>query len=135
MAYGDYLFRFGNYTIPCKYMDADNIHIVPNRRLDLDSYQDGNGVTNRNTLAHTRTTVEFSTGKLYESEMEELVNGIVSNYQNEKERDAQCSYYDTEHFCYKTGHFYLDSNIEISPCGEAGGEVVYAPVTFSFVEY
>lgn len=135
MAYGGYLFRFGNYTIPCKYIDSDGVHIAPNRRLDSNTYTDADGVVNRNTLAHTRTTLEFSTGKLYEDEIEELVGGIVSNYQNEKERDAQCSYYDTEHFCYKEGHFYLDSNTEISPCGEAGGELIYAPVTFSFVEY
>lgn len=135
MAYGGYLFQFGYYKIPDKYIDSDKIRIAPNRRLDLNSYQDANGILQRNALSHTRTTVEFTTGKLYEHQMRELVDGIVGNYLNEKERDAQCSYYDTEHFVYKTGHFYLDANTEISPCGMAGGEIIYAPVTFSFTEY
>lgn len=135
MAYGGYLFQFGSYTIPDKYIDADSVNIAANRRLDIDSYTDGDGITRRNTLKHTRTTVDFQTGTLYESEMDELMNGIVSNYLNVSERDAMCSYYDTENRCYKTGHFYLDSNMTWTPAGTAGGELIYKPCKFSFVEY
>lgn len=135
MAYGGYLFRFGNYTFPDKYIDADSVDIAPNRRLDSNSYLDGDGVTQRNTQKHTRTTVDFSTGTLYETEMDEITEGIVGNYLNPQERDAMCSYYDMENRCYKTGHFYLDSNMTWKPGGTAGGELVYKPCKFSFVEY
>lgn len=135
MSYEGYLFKFGDYKIPDKYIDSDSVDISPNRRLDIDSYTDGNGVTQRNTLKHTRTTVEFQTGILYESEMNELTDGIVRNYINSSERDAMCSYYDTENRCYKQGHFYLDSNMTWSPGGTAGGELIFRPCKFSFVEY
>ncbi|WP_337663849.1 DUF6711 family protein [Suilimivivens sp.] len=135
MAYGGYLIRFGSYTFPDKYIDADSVKIAPGRRQDLNSTQDANGILRRNALDHTRSTVQFSTGKLYESEMEEIMTGITGNYLNEKERDAQCSYYDTEYRCYRSGHMYLDSNMEWTPCGIAGGEMVYGPVTFVFTEY
>ncbi len=135
MAYGGYLFRFGDYTIPGRYIDADGVNIAPNRRLDQNSYSDGDGTLQRNTLKHTRTTVEFTTGTLYESEMDELTEGIVRNYINPLERDAMCSYYDMENRSYKTGHFYLDSNMEWNPGGTAGNELLYKPCKFSFVEY
>lgn len=135
MAYGGYLIKFGNYTFPDKYIDSDSVNVAPNRRLDINSYSDGDGVTQRNSLKHTRTTVDFSTGTLYESEMDEITEGIVSSYINPLERDAMCSYYDTENRCYKTGHFYLDSNMAWSPGGKAGGELIYKPCKFSFVEY
>lgn len=135
MAYAGYLFKFGNYIIPGKYIDADSVNITPNRRLDINSYTDGDGVTQRNTLQHTRTTIEFKTGSLYESEMDEISSGITSNYINPLERDAMCEYYDTENRCYKTGHFYLDSNMTWNPGGTAGGEMIYKPCSFSFVEY
>lgn len=135
MAYEGYLFRFGNYTFPDKYIDADSVDIEPNRRLDLNSYPGGDGVLQRSTLKHTRTTIEFSTGTLYESEMDEITQGIESNYIDWLQRDAMCSYYDTEKRCYKTGHFYLDSNMSWSPGGTAGDEMIYKPCKFSFVEY
>lgn len=135
MAYAGYLFKFGNFVFPDKYIDADGVSIAANRRLDMNSYADGDGVTQRNALKHTRTTLEFSTGILYESEMEEIMDGIVRNYKNPLERDAICIYYDTEHRCYKTGHFYLDSNMTWVPGGTAGGEMIYKPCKFSFVEY
>lgn len=129
------MFQFGDYIIPDKYIDADSVSIAPNRRLDINSYQDGDGETQRNALRHTRTTVEFQTGTLYESEMDEITNGIVRNYINPSERDAICTYYDTENRCYKQGHFYLDSNMAWAPGGTAGGEMIYKPCKFSFVEY
>ncbi|MBP3469705.1 MAG: hypothetical protein J6K26_09350 [Lachnospiraceae bacterium] len=135
MAYGGYILQFGNYKIPDKYIDSDSVKIAPNRRLDLNSSQDANGILRRNALDHTRTTITFSTGFLYESQMDEISSGITQNYLNEKERDARCIYYDPEYRCYREGHLYLDSNVEWNPCGTAGGEMVYAPTTFSFTEY
>lgn len=135
MAYGGYLIRFGNYTFPDKYIDADSVNVAANRRLDVNAYTDGDGITRRNALQHTRTTIEFQTGTLYESEIKEIMKGIVQNYINPKERDAMCSYYDTEYMCYKNGHLYLDSNMSWSLGGTAGGELIFKPCKFSFVEY
>ncbi len=135
MAYGGYLIRFGNYTFPDKYIDADTVNVAANRRLDINAYTDGTGETQRNALKHTRTTIEFQTGTLYEYEMDEITDGIVSNYINPKERDAICSYYDTENRCYKNGHMYLDSNMSWSPGGTVGRELIYKPCKFTFVEY
>lgn len=135
MAYEGYLLKFGDFVFPDKYIDSESVSIAPNRRLDSNSYQDGDGVLHRNALKHTRSTIEFKTGTLYESEMEEIVDGITSNYINYSERDAQCTYYDPESRTYKEGHLYLDSNMTWIPGGTAGGELIYKPCSFSFTEY
>ena len=47
---------------------------------------------------------------------------MVKNYKNKKERDANCTYYDTEHFKYETGHFYLDPSLQTRLLGIKDGE-------------
>ena len=55
MAYSGYLFKFGNYTFPNKYILWDTFETNPNQRQDLDSYTDANGLTHRNAISHTKT--------------------------------------------------------------------------------
>lgn len=129
------LFTFGGYEIPNKYVIEGSYKIAPNRRQDLDTYRDADGILHRTALSHTATTIEFSTGYLYESEMNELMAGIRSNYINYNERDANCTYFDPENNSYKTGHFYLDSNTQWGIKQILNGEKIYDSVKFAFVEY
>lgn len=135
MAYSGYLFKFGNYVFPNKYINWDSFEINPNQRQDLDSYTDANGLTHRNAIPHTKTQIQFTTTKMPESDMEKIMDGMVKNYRNEKERDANCTYYDTEHFKYKTGHFYLDPSLQMKILGLKNGKLWFNDVTWLFIEY
>lgn len=135
MAYSGYLFKFGNYTFPNKYIMWDTFETNPNQRQDLDSYTDANGLTHRNAISHTKTQIQFSTRKMPESEMKKIMDGMVKNYKNEKERDANCTYYDTEHLSYKTGHFYLDPSLQTKILGLKKGILWFGEITWLFIEY
>ncbi len=43
MAYESYLFRFGDYIFPNKYIKFDSYDIAPNQRQDKNSFTNGNG--------------------------------------------------------------------------------------------
>lgn len=129
------LLTFGSYAIPNMCIEAGTYKVAPNRRQDLDTYRDADGILHRTALSHTATTIEFTTGYLYESEMNGLMAGLKSNYINYNERDANCTYYDPENNNFRSGHMYLDSNLQFGIHDIINGEKIYEPVKFSFVEY
>ena len=105
----DGLFEFGGYEIPSTLIAEGGYEILPNQRQDLDPYTDQFGVTQRNALAHTKTQVTITTRKgLTWNEVRGLLTGLKNHYQNYRERSAMCTYFDPEHFEFKTGKFYLD---------------------------
>ena len=135
MAYSGFLFKFGNYTFPNKYIKFDTFDVAPNQRQDLDSYTDGNGVTHRNALEHTKTQVQFTIIGVKENVMDEIMSNVSSNYMNNNERDANCTYYDPETRSYKSGHFYLDPSLQFKLKGEQNGSLIYGETQFLFIEY
>ena len=106
--------------------------IAPNQRQDLDPYTDAYGVTQRNALAHTKSSVEITVNDVTWDEMQSIMSGLTSNYINYAERDANCEYFDTESFTYKTGHFYLDPSVKFSI---KRFKKKYSSMTFIFTEY
>ena len=103
------LFQFGNYEIPSTLIAEGGYECLPNQRQDLDPYTDQYGVTHRNALAHTKTQVTITTREnLSHEEVRGLIQGLVSNYNNYRERSASCIYFDTESFSFKSGYMYLD---------------------------
>lgn len=134
MSYQGYMFQFGSYKFS-RMIRADTYKITPNARQDLDSYRDANGELHRTALDHTATSVTFTIPAHKEREHEEMMSAIRSSYINEKERDAQCSYYDPETCTYKTGHFYIDSNWTFQVYGTYDGQITFQEYEVSFVEY
>lgn len=129
-------FKFGAFEFPEKYIKWGSINIAPNQRQDMESYTDGYGVTQRNTLAHTKTQIQFTTLAMSGAEMRSIMNSVVANYQDYKERDAQCAYYDDETGTYKTGHFYLDPSLTFNVNERRGDTVTkYGEMTWLFIEY
>lgn len=103
------LFEFGGYEIPSTLIAESGYECIPSQRQDLDPYTDQYGVTHRNALAHTKTQVTITTRpNLTHEEVQGLISGIVSHYENYRERSASCRYFDTESFSFKTGYMYLD---------------------------
>lgn len=128
------LFKFGDFEF-LEYVLLDTYSIIPNARLDSDSYTDANGVLHRDTLEHTKTKIEFITTELSQSEMKQIMEGLTSNYIDYKQRNAICTYFDTETFKEKTGRFYLDSSFKMKIKEIRNGEFIFGQTQFVFVEY
>lgn len=137
MAYSGYLFKFGNYTFPNRHIKFDTYDALPDQRQDLDSYTDGNGETHRNAVAHTKTNITFTTLEMSESEMNEITKRLEENYINEKETDANCTYYNPRKRKYSTGHFYLDPSVQfrIKKEDDDGKSIIYGEMQWIFIEY
>ena len=136
MAFNGVLFQFGDYVFPNKYIKFDTYNIAPNQRQDLDSYTDGNGVTHRNALEHTKTQVQFIILGMTETSIRPILKGLTSNYINANERDANCLYYDPETGEYKTGHFYLDPSVQFRLKRlDENNTLHYGETQLLFIEY
>lgn len=133
MSYSGFLFKFGEYDFK-RMISADSYDVTPNARQDLDSYRDANGLLHRNALDHTATSITFTIRAHSEQEHEEMMAAIRANYINPNERDGNCTYYDPEYCGYKTGHFYIDSNLSFHIYGTYDG-IMYGAKEFSVVEY
>lgn len=135
--YNGYLFQFGNYIFPNKYIKFDTYDIAPDQRQDLDSYTDGNGLTHRNALEHTKTDITFTTLQMPESAMNSILSNLELNYINPNETDANCVYYNPRKRQYSTGHFYLDPSVQfrIKKADDDGKKINYGETQWTFIEY
>lgn len=131
---GQTKFSFGSCTFD-HLIKAETYKITPNARQDLDSYRDTNGLLHRNALAHTATIVEFDTVPMWDSKFSSMMSAITSSYTNPNERDGTATYFDEESQTSKTGHFYLDSNFQVSVLQQWGSKTLYDSCHFKFVEY
>lgn len=134
MAYERYLFQFGDFVFPMKYIKWDSYDSAPSQRQSLDAYTDENGVTHDNALEHSKTEIKFTTLSMWEHEWEALMGNMVRNYINFNARDAMCVYFDFETCQYKTGHFYFDKSFRAS-VNEINGKLKYNEATWTFIEY
>lgn len=134
MAYNGYLFQWGDFIFPMKYIKWDSYDSAPSQRQSLDAYTDGNGVTHDNALEHSKTEIKFDTLPMGEREWEALMGNMVRNYLDFNARDANCVYFDFEMCQYKTGHFYLDKSFRAS-ANEVDGHLKYNETTWTFIEY
>lgn len=130
----DLLFKFGNCSFANK-IKADSYNITPNARQDMDSYRDADGVLQRNALSHTATIIEFDTIPMWDTDFEALMASMSSQYINEYERDATCTYYDVENGTSSSGHFYLDANFKATIKQVWNNKKLYDSAHFKFVEY
>lgn len=137
MAYKGYLFQFGNFIFPNKYIKFDTYDIAPDQRQDLNSFTDGNGVTQRNALEHTKTNITFTTLEMSEKAMNSILSNLESNYVNQNETDANCTYYNPRKRSYANGHFYLDPSLKfrIKKEDDSGKTIRYNETQWTFIEY
>lgn len=130
-------FRFGSFDFPDEYVKWGGVSAAPNQRQDMDSYTDGYGVTQRNALAHTKSQIDFTTLPMSGEKLRGIMQGMVSNYINYNERDANCRYYDDENGAFKTGHFYLDPSFKFKRDEVDGNGIPtkYGEMQWTFIEY
>lgn len=129
--------KFGNYDFPEKFIKYGSLDMSPSQRQDLDSYTDGYGVTQRTALAHTKTQIQFTTIPMSAVNMDSIMEGITANYSNYNERDAQCTYYNTEKRSACQAHMYLDPSLKfnVSQFDANGNPKKYGEMQWTFIEY
>lgn len=128
-------FKFGDYTIPKKYILKDTYDTKPQQIQDMDSYTDGNGLTHRNALEHRKSQVQFTLMRMPEAEMAPIIDGITRNFLNPLERDGNCTYYDAWIHDYRTVHMYIDPSTDFKLIEEVNGKLEYNETQMLFIEY
>lgn len=136
MSYKGYLLRMGADEFPLSFVRADSYSITPNRRQDLDSNRNANGVLERNVLKHTASTISFQTKTMWNKELAEMMSFIRSHYSVEKERKLRITYYCPDIDDYKTGDFYVpDISYPINMVDNENNRIMYGEFALEFIEY
>ena len=137
MVYGGYLFQFGTFIFPNKYIKFDSYDIAPDQRQGKNSFANGKGVTIRNALEHTKTNITFTTIAMPEAAMDMILAALERNYMNQNETDAECIYFNPRKRTYSTGHFYLDPSVKfrIKKADDEGRKINYGETQWIFIEY
>lgn len=124
--YQGYLLKINGTILDNKYITAYDS--VPNGQTDLDTYTDGQGVTHRNILPHTKTTISFTTPPLY------LEDKIALTSLFPRRTKVNLEYWNDETNDYRKGEFYIpDISYEILTA--SSDTIAYRPIRYEFIEY
>lgn len=136
MAFDGNLIKMGSGAtpLPLSYIKVQSYKVVPNRRQDLDSTRNANGVLLRTVLDHYATTVEFATVPMDNEQMATFMSLLRSKYSIEKEKKIHLTYYCPDTDSYKSGDFYVP-DIEFPIIYIDGTTIQYDSVTLEFIEY
>jgi len=130
------LIKLSNGKLPLNYIALESYAITPNQVMDLDSGRNAYGVLVRNVLSHTATKIEVKTPYLHEAEKVSLMTTLSGAYSDSASRTLTIEYYDTTTSSYKSGTFYMpDIKFEIYNIDETSGDIVYKPISLTFIEY
>jgi len=134
MAYNGSLISIGADNFPLKYVFKESYKVAPNRRQDIDSTRNANGILVRNVLDHTASTISFSTKPMWNDELAELMSFLRNHYSVEKEKKLIITYYCPDLDDYKTGEFYIP-DIEFPIYRVESKRIFYSSFTLEFIEY
>lgn len=123
MAFNGSLVTVGSFVIPLKYILVGTYRVSVNV-LELEAYNDSNGILHRETLDHVKGKIEFETPKMTNSELGTLFRSIEGNYTVAKERRAIVTFYVPEKDDYMTQEMYMPS-IEYEMTVDPVQNVVY----------
>lgn len=136
MAFNGSLLNLSGSNFPLKFVFKESYNITPNRRIDLDSQSDANGVLVRNVLSHTASTIELTTKPMWNKDFAEMMAFIRSKYVNTNEKKLNITYYSPDLDDYKTGNFYVpDFTVSINRVDVASKKIFYNSMTLKFIEY
>lgn len=136
MAFNGYLLKMGADVFPLSFVYKNSYSITPNRRQDVDSTRNANGVLERNVLDHMPTTISFKTKPMYNDDLEKMMSFIRSHYSVEKEKKLVLEYYCPDINDYKTGEFYVpDISFPIDMVDVKNKRILYREFQLEFIEY
>lgn len=134
MGFEGYLVKIGNSTDIHKYILEKTYNVVKHVQ-DLDPYRDANGVLHRNALSHLSYTVKFNIRSINNTQMEELMTMIRSNFSNANERRIDAfTFYLPETNDYVTAPVYMP-DIEYVINSIKDNVIKYGQLTFEFIGY
>lgn len=136
MAFNGYLLKIGEDVFPLRFVFKESYRITPNRRQDLGSNRNANGVLVRNVLEHKPTTISFQTRPMDDSMLEQMMSFIRERYVDENEKKVLLEFYCPDTNSYKTGEFYIpDMEFPIMRVDLEKNKVFYNSFTLEFIEY
>lgn len=136
MAFEGYLLKMGAEVFPLSFVYKESYEITPNRRQDLNSTRNANGVLQRNVLAHRPSTISLSTKPMNNVELAKMMELITRNFVAENERKIELTYYCPDINGYKTGNFYMpDITFPINLVDIENNTILYNSFTLEFIEY
>ena len=136
MAFNGYLLKMGADVFPLSFVYKNSYSITPNRRQDVDSTRNANGVLERNVLDHMPSTISFQTKPMYNDDLEKMMSFIRSHYSVEKEKKLVLEYYCPDINGYKTGEFYVpDISFPIDMVDVKNKRILYREFQLEFIEY
>lgn len=136
MAFNGSLIKLGSENFPLSFVYKDSYKITPNRRQDMDSQRNANGILIRNVLDHTASTISFTTKPMTNSDLASMMSFIRRKYINEKEKKLSITYYCPDLDDYKVGEFYLpDIEFPIMQVDVENRKIRYGSFTLEFIEY
>lgn len=138
---GGYLIKVGSYTIPSKFIKAESFSSLWST-TDVDSYRDANSTLHRDSVQERHVLkVEFETPDLSDTDFDELMYNIESQYQNtatlwngKQAKTVYVTAWVPEKRDYKTDYCYIpDINIQIRFADTR--RLRYSPIRFAFIGY
>lgn len=136
MAYSGYLIKFGNDTLPFKYISTETYKSYPDQRMEASAERVSTGKLHRQTCSHTATKVEWETPAMWSTDMDRLTALFDAHWANEQERKINVTYYDTWKHSYKTGTFYMpDPEMTILRVDNVHNRILYGPMRIALIEY
>lgn len=136
MAYNGYLIKMGVDIFPLSFVFANSYTVTPNRRQDVDSNRNANGILDRNVLDHMPSTISFQTKPMWNNELNAMMTFIRSHYSIEKEKKIVLEYYCPDIDEYKTGEFYVpDIAFPINMVDNEHNAILYNSFQLDFIEY
>lgn len=136
MAFNGYLLKMGGDIFPLSFVYKESYKVTPNRRQDLDSGRNANGVLQRNVLDHMPSTISFQTKPMHNDDLDEMMSFIRSHYAVEKEKKVILEYFCPDINGYKTGEFYVpDIEYVINRVDLKKNKIFYNGFQLEFIEY
>ena len=136
MAFNGYLLKMGADVFPLSFVYKESYKVAPNRRQDLDSNRNANGVLERNVLDHMPSTISFQTKPMYNNDVDKLMQFIRNHYVVEKERKLHLTYYCPDINDYKEGDFYMpDIEFVMNMVDIEKNRILYNGFQLEFIEY
>lgn len=136
MAFDGYLLKVGADLFPLSFVFKESYEVTPNRRQDLNSTRNANGILQRTVLAHKPSTIKLTTKPMDNTELAEMMGLITSNFVVENERKVELTYYAPDIDGYKSGFFYIpDISFPINMVDLDNNRILYNSFDLEFIEY
>lgn len=137
MAFLGYMIKLGGSAgteLPMEYVKAESYNVEPARKTETENRKAVTGLTHRGVAEHTSVRIQFETKSINNTSLATL-NGLISAAMtNTLKRDITIEYYDTETDSYKEADCYMpDIKYVIRTISQH--EVIYNPITYTFIEY